>query len=36
VKAYYGYDPVDSNPTQPKQGDWNSPEYRARYNGFKK
>ena len=36
IKAYYGYDPIDSNPTQPKQGNWEDPEYRAKYMGFKK
>lgn len=35
VMAYYGYDPIDSNPTHPKQGNWDDPDYRRKYNGFK-
>lgn len=35
IKAYYGYDPAESSALTQKQGDWNDPEYRRKYNGFK-
>lgn len=36
IKAYYGYDSIKDNPLKPREGNWDDPEYRARYTGLKK
>lgn len=35
IQSYYGYDPAESSALTQKQGDWNDPNYRRKYNGFK-